>query len=161
MSEGNNCLDLQDSNNCNGEVLGEDRGGGCKSSDVEIRHYHCNCGRTFTDIASTEEESPNKLCKSCVSEAKFKSLVDPGSLSHTSKTSSTTTSASNGNNSSSKSSQDQPPSDGLGVLSPLTNRSDISSHHHLLGGASGGLKDDGLYNLEDTHRVAVSLKAPN
>jgi hypothetical protein len=123
--------------------LGEDRGGGCKSSDVEFRHYHCNCGRTFTDIASIEEESPNKLCKSCVSEAKFRSLVDPGSLSHTTKTSSLTTSASNGN-SSSNSSQDQPPSDGLGVLSPLTNCIDISSHHHLLGGVSGGLKDDGL-----------------
>ena len=141
------------------KVLTEDNGGACSSNNVQHIHYNCRCGRTFTDIATEEDGGVTKLCKSCIAEANFKSTVASSAALVLSSTKSSTSASFSG--SSSKYIQD-PSSEFLAALSPLTNRSDSSNQQQPSGVLHvGSLTDDGRYILEDTHLVAVSVKAPN
>jgi len=160
MSGEDKFLDPESLNDPESKVLTEDNFGACSSNNVQYSHYNCRCGRTFTDIATEEDEGVSKLCKSCIAEANFKSSVASSAAPVLSSTK-TSTSASF-SSSSSKYSQD-PSSEFLAALSPLTNRSDSSNQQQPSGLLHVGslLTDDGRYILGDTNLVAVSVKAPN
>ena len=156
-------LDPESLNDPESKVLNEDNGGACSSNNVQYSHYNnCRCGRTFTEIATEEDEGVTKLCKSCITEeANFKSTVASSAALVLSSTKSFTSASFSG--SPSKYSQD-PSSEFLVALSPLTNRSESSSSNQQQPSGVldvGSLTDDGRYILEDTHLVAVSVKAPN
>ena len=71
MSGEDKILDPASRNDTESKVLAEDNGGACSSNNVQYSQYNCRCGRTFTDIATEEEEGVTKLYKSCIAESNY------------------------------------------------------------------------------------------